>query len=79
MPRSSPRIQQQQPQPSFTGLGQLSQPPLLQWCHGYWQLWLAYNRARTAGTFLVLSPDGSITRMTEQPTGELVNVVTIKP
>lgn len=70
--------------PAMTGLGHFSQRPLLEWCHGYWKLWLAYDSGvplgrACGGTFLVLSEDGSIQRMTTEPTGSVSHTILIKP
>lgn len=67
------------PQRAFTGLGQPSQPPLIQWADGYWRVWLSYNKPRTAGTYLVLADDGSITRVTEDEDETTRDIITVKP
>jgi hypothetical protein len=64
----------------FTGLGILTQPPVLEWDALLgWVLWLHYNREKTAGTYLNLLQDGAIVRYTVQPTGEVSETTTIKP
>lgn len=46
--------------------------------HKPWRIWINYNREKTAGTYLNLFADGTITRETLLPTGEVVNSAFIK-
>lgn len=68
----------------FTGLIDSHQVPLIEcdFCvstgEHSWLIWINYNRERTCGTCLRLNSDGSITRETWTPTGEIVGVGTIK-
>jgi hypothetical protein len=60
-----------------------AQTPLLEHrsfgeCVPKWIVWLAYNKDRTAGTYLVLNEDGSVLRETTYPDGGVETVV-IKP
>lgn len=65
--------------PVRTALITTHQVPLLVHAGPHWQVWISYAPKMEAGTYLVLREDGSIMRETLSPTGEVINVVTIKP
>jgi hypothetical protein len=46
-----------------------TKPPVLEYQHNEWHLWTAYNKNFTAGTFLILYNDGTVTRKTINPDG----------
>lgn len=65
--------------PKLTGLITGHQTPLVEWQPPNWVIWISYDKTVQAGTYLVLQPGGRIMRHTTAPTGEVTNVVTIKP
>lgn len=54
-----------------------SQQPVFEHTGSHWRVWLSYNPSRTAGTYLVLLDDGGIVQLTQAPTGEITNTVTV--
>lgn len=58
--------------------GTKPQPRLLEWLDGHWRLWLSYNRAMTAGTYLVLTDDAQVLRFVQEPDGTIADVVIVK-